>query len=93
MDVSETVRETRWRWFGHVRRRESEDIGREKHKMELPGRRQRGRPWRRFMHVVREEVQIVGVRDEGGGRGQGEMEEDDGLVKLREEQAFKSTSK
>ena len=33
-------------------------------KMELPGRRQRGRPKRRFTAVVREHMQIVGLRDE-----------------------------
>ncbi|KAK3527894.1 hypothetical protein QTP86_010986 [Hemibagrus guttatus] len=40
------VREARLRWFGHVQRRESEYIGRRMLDMELPGRRQRGRPKR-----------------------------------------------
>ena len=30
--------------------------------MELPGRRRRGRPERRFMDAVKEDMQIVGVR-------------------------------
>ncbi|XP_058235839.1 ubiquitin-associated domain-containing protein 2 isoform X3 [Hemibagrus wyckioides] len=38
------VRENRLRWFGHVQRR----IGRRMLDMELPGRRQRGRPKRRL---------------------------------------------
>ncbi|KAK3548215.1 hypothetical protein QTP70_005165 [Hemibagrus guttatus] len=42
------LREARLRWFGHVQRRESEYIGRRMLDMELPGRRQRGRPKRRL---------------------------------------------
>ncbi|KAK3564059.1 hypothetical protein QTP86_007531 [Hemibagrus guttatus] len=41
------LREARLRWFGHVQRREREYIGRRMLDMELPGRRQRGRPKRR----------------------------------------------
>ena len=32
------------------------------------GRRQRGRPKRRFMDVVREDMKIAGVREEGDDR-------------------------
>uniref|UniRef100_A0A0E9T304 Uncharacterized protein n=1 Tax=Anguilla anguilla TaxID=7936 RepID=A0A0E9T304_ANGAN len=31
--------------------------------MELPGRRKRGRPKRRFMDMVREDLQVVGAED------------------------------
>ncbi|KAK3543094.1 hypothetical protein QTP70_010647 [Hemibagrus guttatus] len=44
--LGDKVREARLRWFGHVQRRESECIGRRMLDMELPGRRQRGRPKR-----------------------------------------------
>ncbi|KAK3511357.1 hypothetical protein QTP70_005279 [Hemibagrus guttatus] len=44
--LGDKVREARLRWFGHVQRRESEYIGRRMLDMELPGRRQRGRPKR-----------------------------------------------
>lgn len=60
----EKAREARLRWFGHVQRRDSPYIGRRMLEMELPGRRQRGRPKRRFMDTVREDMQIVGVRVE-----------------------------
>jgi len=50
------------RWFGHVQRRDSGYIGRRMLEMELPGRRKRGRPKRRSMDAVREDMQIVGVR-------------------------------
>ncbi|KAK3517322.1 hypothetical protein QTP70_003396 [Hemibagrus guttatus] len=46
--LGDKVREARLRWFGHVQRRESEYIGRRMLDMELPGRRQRGRPKRRL---------------------------------------------
>ncbi|KAK3548746.1 hypothetical protein QTP70_018779, partial [Hemibagrus guttatus] len=47
--LGDKVREARLRWFGHVQRRESEYIGRRMLDMELPGRRQRGRPKRRLL--------------------------------------------
>ena len=43
------VRETRLRWFGHVQRGDSEYISRRTMRLDLPGRRSRGRPKRRFM--------------------------------------------
>ncbi|KAI5089279.1 hypothetical protein C0J45_20687 [Silurus meridionalis] len=57
------VREARLRWFGHVQRRDMNYIGRRMLKMEPPGRRKRGRPRRRFMDVVREDMQVVGVKE------------------------------
>ena len=58
------VREARLRWFGHVQRREEEHIGRRMLAMEPPGRRRRGRPKRRYMDVIREDMRVAGVREE-----------------------------
>ncbi|KAK2896145.1 hypothetical protein Q8A73_015633 [Channa argus] len=58
------VREARLRWFGHVQRRNCDYIGRRMLRLELPGRRSRGRPKRRFMDVVREDMKLVGVSEE-----------------------------
>ncbi|KAF7646842.1 hypothetical protein LDENG_00181660 [Lucifuga dentata] len=33
-------------------------------RLELPGRKRRGRPKRRFMDVVKEDMKLVGVREE-----------------------------
>ena len=52
------------RWFGHVQRRNSGLIGIRVIEMELPGARRRGRPKRRFMEAVREDMQVGGVREE-----------------------------
>ncbi|KAJ8375265.1 hypothetical protein SKAU_G00058450 [Synaphobranchus kaupii] len=58
------VREARLRWFGHVWRREVGYIGRRMLDMELPGKRRRGRPKRRFMDTVKEDMQAVGVTED-----------------------------
>ncbi|KAM8853652.1 putative transposon-derived protein F52C9.6 [Synchiropus picturatus] len=62
--LGDKVRETRLRWFGHVQRRESQYIGRRMLRLELPGRRWRGRPKMRFMEVVKEDMRFVGLREE-----------------------------
>ncbi|MCI4393356.1 hypothetical protein PGIGA_G00156440 [Pangasianodon gigas] len=59
--LEDKVREARLRWFGHVQRRESEYIGRRMLDMELPGRRRRGRPKRRYMEVINEDMKLVGA--------------------------------
>ncbi|KAI5102348.1 hypothetical protein C0J45_7700, partial [Silurus meridionalis] len=51
------VREVRLSWFGHVQRRYMGYIGRRMLRMKPPGRRKRGRPRRRVMDVVRENMQ------------------------------------
>ncbi|KAK3522601.1 hypothetical protein QTP86_027161, partial [Hemibagrus guttatus] len=57
--MGDKVRETRLRWFGHVQKRESEYIGRRMLDMELPGRRQSGRPKRRYMDGINENMKLV----------------------------------
>ncbi|MCJ8737661.1 hypothetical protein PDJAM_G00026650 [Pangasius djambal] len=59
--LGDKVREARLRWFGHVQRRESEYIGRRMLDMELPGRRRRGRPKRRYMDIINEDMKLVGA--------------------------------
>ncbi|KAK3548575.1 hypothetical protein QTP70_014501, partial [Hemibagrus guttatus] len=62
--LGDKLREARLRWFGHVQRRESEYIGRRMLDMKLPGRRQRGRPKRRYMDGINEDMKLVGARVE-----------------------------
>ena len=60
----EKTREARLRWYGHVLRKDDGYIGRWMLMMELPGKRKRGRPKRRFMDVVKEDMAEVKVTEE-----------------------------
>ena len=53
------MRKDRLRWYGHVMRRDQEYVGRKVMKMELPRKRKRGRPTRKFLDVVKEDMDIV----------------------------------
>ena len=57
------MREGRLRWYGHVMRRDQEYEGRKTMEMELPGKRRRGRPKRRFLDVVKEDMGEVGAKE------------------------------
>ena len=50
------MREGRPRWYGHVMRRDQKYVGRKMMEMDLPGKRRRGRPKRRFLDVVKEDM-------------------------------------
>ena len=56
------MREGRLRWYGHVMRRDQEYVGRRMMEMELSGRRRRGRPKRRFLDLVKENMGEVGAK-------------------------------
>lgn len=59
-----TVREAPLRWSGHVKRKDGGYTGQRMLKMELPGRRKRGKPQRRFMDAVTEDMKMAGVTEE-----------------------------
>ena len=56
------MREGRLRWYGHVMRRDKEYVGRKMMEMELPENRERGRPKRRFLNLVKEDMRKVGAK-------------------------------
>ena len=60
----EKTREARLRWYGHVLRKDDGYIGRRMPRMELPGKRKWGKPKRRFMDVVKEDMAEVQVTEE-----------------------------
>ena len=57
------MREGRLRWYGHVMRRDQEYVGRKMMEIELPEKRKRGRPKRRFVDVVKEDIGEVGAKE------------------------------
>ena len=67
--ICDEDKEARFRWFRHFQRRERGYVGGRMLKTEPPGRRERGRPKRTFMEVIREDMQIVGVREEDAEDG------------------------
>ena len=57
------MREGRLRWYGHVIRRDQEYVGRKMMEMELPVKRKRARPKRRFLNVVKEDMEEPGAKE------------------------------
>ena len=58
------LRSARLHWYGHIKRREENYVGKRMMKMAVPGRRKRGRPRRRWMDLVREDMERIGTREE-----------------------------
>ena len=50
------MRKVRLRWYGHVMRRDQKYVGRKIIETELLGKKRRGRPKRRFLDVVKEDM-------------------------------------
>ena len=57
------MREGRLKWYGYVMRRDQEYVRRKIMEMELLGKRRRGRPKRRFLNVMKEDIREVGVKE------------------------------
>ena len=60
---SEKLREARLRWYGHVCRKDDAYVGKRVREM-IVGRRKRGRPRRRWQDCIKEDMKMVGVREE-----------------------------
>ena len=55
-EISKKVHESRLKWYGHVLRREDEYVGKRVMGMEVPGKRRRGRPKRRWLDSIRNDL-------------------------------------
>ena len=53
----------RLRWYGHIKRREEEYAWKSMMEMAVPGIKKRGRPKRRWMDLVREDMERVGAKE------------------------------
>ncbi|CAK1593075.1 unnamed protein product [Parnassius mnemosyne] len=64
-DIADKLQESRLRWYGHVLRRPASYVGNKCLDMTLPGARSRGRPKKRWLDVVQDDMRANGlvVRD------------------------------
>ncbi len=63
-EISKKLQESRLRWFGHVKRRGEEYVGKIVMKMEAEGMRKRGRPRRRWVDCIKEELKAKRLTEE-----------------------------
>ena len=63
-EISKKVQESRLKWYGHVSRREDEYVGKRVMGMEVPGKRRRGRPKRRWLDSIRNDLSESGLSEE-----------------------------
>ena len=63
-NIIKKVKEARLRWFGHVERMEEDCPARRVIGEEVPGRRGKGRPKKRWMDCIKEDMEEIGVRRE-----------------------------
>ena len=62
-ELGQKLREDRLRWFGHVYRRDEDYVGKRVQKIKV-GKRKRGRPKRRWEDCIREDMKVLGLREE-----------------------------
>ena len=55
-EISKKVQKSRLKTYGHVLRREDEYAGEESDGMEVPGKRRRGRPKRRWLDNIKNDL-------------------------------------
>ena len=60
-EIAKKVQEWRLKWNGHVMRREEHYVGRRVTKMKVQGRRKRGRPKRRWLDRVKDDIKEKGL--------------------------------
>ena len=58
-ELREKIRESRQRWYGHVKRMEVKDLVRWAMERKEPGTRSRGRPINRWMDCARDDGRVV----------------------------------
>ena len=62
VEITKKVQERRLKWYGHVMRREEHYVGRRAMKMKVQlGRGKRGRPERRWLDKVKDDIKEKGL--------------------------------
>jgi len=63
--IGDKMRESRLRWFGHVKRRSVDAPMRRCERINIPeGRRGRGRPKTSLDEVIREDLKVIGLTED-----------------------------
>ena len=57
--IDEVMRGGRLRWFGHVQRRDADNVTRRVMELALPGARRRGRPKKTWHHEIKDDMTAV----------------------------------
>ena len=70
-DLEEHLRQKRLRWFGHIVRRDEEVEIKKVFELKIEGRRKRGRPVKRWIDVVEEDMKKRGVVQQDAGDREG----------------------
>ena len=65
--ISDKVRETRLRWYGHVERAEEDGDIKRIMKAEVHGHRSRGRQKKRWTDMVHQDLKLLGLKTEDAG--------------------------
>ena len=61
--ISDKIKETRLRWYGNVMRRDNEYVGKRMLRLEILGKRKRGRPKRRWMDNIKKDMEEKNLRE------------------------------
>ena len=61
LGIDKVMRSGRLRWFGHVQRRDSNNVTRRVMNLAIPGARRRGRPKKTWHQQLKDDMMGVGV--------------------------------
>ena len=70
-DLEEHLKQKRLRWFGHIVRRDEEMEMKKVFELKIEGQRNRGRPVKRWIDVVEEDMKKRGVVQQDAGDREG----------------------
>ena len=62
--IDEVMRGGRLRWFGHVQRRDADNVTRRVMELAIPGARRRGWPKKTWHHQIKDDMTAVGVTED-----------------------------
>ena len=69
--IDEVMRSGRLRWFGHVQRRDANNVTRRVMELAIPDTRRRGRPKKTWHQQINEDMAGVGVTQDATHPGRG----------------------